>query len=153
MDFYDESNHPGKLPEPVTLIGPEDGSFVDANGAILSCDVSENSIGYELLFGRDPYHMVYLYSDTPTPPNEQITSFPFEQTWWTVKAYDQYGSTIYADPNCIIAENIMPQTIENITTTRQYSSIQQAVNDALDGQVIVISPGTVSYTHLRAHET
>ncbi|MFC1604819.1 FG-GAP-like repeat-containing protein [Planctomycetota bacterium] len=145
MNFYDETQFPGRLPEPVTLIGPEDGSFVDANGAILSCETSENSIGYQLLFGQDPYHMVYLFSDTHTPPNEQITSFPFEKTWWTVKAYDQYGSTIYADPNSIIAENVIPQPIENITTTRQYSSIQQAINDALDGQEIVISPGIYQY--------
>ena len=89
--------------------------------------------------------MVYLLSDTPAPPIEQITSFPFEKTWWTVKAYDQYGSTIYADPNSIIAENVIPQTIENITTTRQYSSIQQAINDALDGQEIVVSPGIYQY--------
>ena len=145
MNFYDETQFPGRLPEPVTLIGPEDGSFVDANGAILSCEISQNSIGYQLLFGRDLYHMIYLFSDTPTPPNEQITSFPFEKTWWTVKAYDQYGSTIYADPNSIIAENVIPQTIENITTTRQYSSIQQAINDALDDQEIVISPGIYQY--------
>jgi hypothetical protein len=145
MSFYDETQFPGRLPEPVTLIGPEDGSFVDANGAILSCEISENSIGYQLLFGQDPYHMIYLFSDTPTPPNEQVTSFPFEKTWWTVKAYDKYGSTIYADPNSIIAENVIPQTIENITTTRQYSSIQQAINDALDDQEIVISPGIYQY--------
>jgi hypothetical protein len=141
MDFYDEPNHPGRLPEPVTLVGPEDGAFVNANGAIFSCEISENSIEYLLLFGCDPYHMVYLLSDTPTPPVEQVAIFPFEKTWWTVKAYDQYGSTIYADPICIIAEDVIPQTIENITTAKQYPSIQQAVNDALDGQEIVISPG------------
>ena len=145
MDFYDETQFPGRLPEPVTLIGPEDGSFVDVDGAILSCEVSENSIGYQLLFGQDPYHMVYLYSDTPVPPNEQVTIYPFEKTWWTVKAYNQYGSTIYADPISIIPENVMLQSIENITTTKQYSSIQQAINDALDGQEIVISPGIFQY--------
>ena len=141
MDFYDEPNYPGRLPEPVTLVGPEDGAFVNANGKIFSCEVSENSIGYQLLFGCDPYHMVYLLSDTPAPPVEWVTVFPFEKTWWTVRAYDQYGSTIYADPICIIAEDVIPETIENITTTKKYSSIQQAVNDALDGQEIVISPG------------
>jgi hypothetical protein len=145
MDFYDESNHPGRPPEPVILSGPQDGTTVDVDGAVFSCEVSENSIGYQLLFGCDPYHMVYLISDTSTPPNEQINIFPFEQTWWTVKAYDQYGSTIYADPICINTENVIPQTIENITTTRQYSSIQQAINDALDGQEIVISPGICLY--------
>jgi hypothetical protein len=145
MSFFDEAKHPGRLPEPVTLIGPPDGAVVDANGAVFSCEVSENSIGYQLIFGKDPYHMTYLVSNTPNPPNDLITTFPFEQTWWTVKAYDLYGSTIYADPICINAENVMPQTIENITMTRQYSSIQQAINDALDGQEIVISPGIYQY--------
>jgi hypothetical protein len=39
-----------------------------------------------------------IISDTPTPPYEVITTLPFEETWWTVKVYDPYGSTIYADP-------------------------------------------------------
>ena len=145
MDFYDESNNPGKLPEPIMLIGPSDGSTVDADGTVLSCELSENSIGYQLLFGCDPYHMVYLFSDTPTPPKEQITSFPFEQTFWTVRAYDQYGSAIYADPIHIYAETVSVQTIKNETTGQRYASIQQAINDALDGQEIVISPGIYQY--------
>jgi len=98
MDFYDEPNHPGRLPEPVTLVGPVD--VGDPNGVLLTCDESENAIGYQLLFGPDPYRVMdyYIISDTPTPPNEVITTLPFEETWWTVKVYDQYGSTIYADP-------------------------------------------------------
>jgi len=100
MDFYDEPNHPGRLPEPVTLIGPENGAFVDANGAVFSCEESENVVSYQLLFGPDPYRVMdyNIISDTPNPPNEVVTEFPFEQTWWTVKVRDQYGSTIYADP-------------------------------------------------------
>ena len=30
--------------------------------------------------------------------------FPYEQTFWIVKVYDEYGSTIYADPICIYLE-------------------------------------------------
>jgi hypothetical protein len=106
MDFYDESNHPGRLPEPVTLVGPEDGAFVDANGVVFSCEESENAIGYQLLFGSEPYRVMnyIIVSDTPEPPIEVITTFPFEQTFWTVKVYDEYGSTIYADPICIYPE-------------------------------------------------
>ena len=37
IELYDESNYPGRLPEPVTLAGPEDGAFVDADGALFSC--------------------------------------------------------------------------------------------------------------------
>jgi hypothetical protein len=145
MDFCDEPNHPGRLPEPVTLVGPSDGAIVDANGAVLSCEVSENAVGYQLLFGRDPYRMVYLFSDTPSAPAEPVTAFPFEQCWWTVRAYDEYGSTIHADPMHIKAESVIAQTIENATTGQTYASIQQAINDALADDAIVVSPGVCQY--------
>jgi hypothetical protein len=111
MDFFDESNHPGRLPEPVTLIGPPDAAIVDSNGVVLSCEVSENAIGYQLLFGSEPYRVMdyMVVSDTPEPPTEVITTFPFEQTFWTVRIYDEFGSTIYADPICLHAENVIPK--------------------------------------------
>ncbi len=108
MDFYDEPNHPGRLPEPVTLVGPEDGAIVDANGALFSCEESENAIGYQLLFGSDPHRVMdyHIISDTPGPPTKIIKSFPYEQTWWTVRVYDSFGSTIYADPVCVYPEKV-----------------------------------------------
>ena len=101
---------PAGLPEPVFLIGPPDGAIVDANGVVLSCEVSKNAIGYQLLFGFEPYRVMdyMIVSDTPAPPTEVITSFPFDQTFWTVRVYDEFGSTIYADPICLYAENVMP---------------------------------------------
>ena len=110
MDFYDEPNHPGRLPEPVTLIGPEDGAIVDADGAVFSCEISENAVGYQLLFGSDPYRVMdyIVISDTPNPPVETITEFPCEKTWWTVRAYDSFGSTIHADPHCVNALVVSP---------------------------------------------
>ncbi|MHC4616246.1 MAG: PKD domain-containing protein [Planctomycetota bacterium] len=100
LEFYDETSYPGRLPEPVTLVGPNDGDFFDANGVLLSCEESENAVGYQLLMGSEPYRVAdyNVISDTPYPPNEVITTIPFGRTWWTVRAYDQYGSTIYADP-------------------------------------------------------
>jgi len=145
IDFYDEAIFTGILPEPVTLVGPSGGSFVDTHGVVLSCEVSENATGYQLLLGRDPHHMVYLLSDTPSPPTESIMSFPFEQTWWTVRAYDQHGSTIYADPLLISVESVSPQMIENALTGETYASIQQAINDARNGDEIVISEGTCQF--------
>lgn len=118
FDFYNESLYPGRLPEPVTLLGPADGNTVDANGAVLSCQLSENAVGYQLLFGPEPYHMDYLISDTVDPPTEVISTFPFEETCWTLRAYDQYGSTIYADPVCIKPQKTSPP-IGN-TTDQQY---------------------------------
>jgi hypothetical protein len=108
MDFYNEAQNPGRLPEPVTLFGPEDGAIIDANGALFSCEESENAIGYQLLFGSEPYRVMdyMIVSDTPVPPSEVITSFPYEQTWWTVQVYDAFGSTIYADPVCVYPEKV-----------------------------------------------
>jgi hypothetical protein len=110
MDFWDETNHPGRLPKPVTLVGPENGAIVDVGGAVFSCEESENAVGYQLLFGPDPYRVMdyLLISDTPGPPVRTISEFPFEQTWWTVKVYDSFGSTIYADPCCINAAVVSP---------------------------------------------
>ncbi|MFC1636025.1 hypothetical protein ACFL5Z_14385 [Planctomycetota bacterium] len=108
MDFWDEPNHPGRLPEPVTLIEPLD--VEDPNGFVLTCEESENAVGYELLFGTDPYHVMDydIISDTPTPPNHTITAIPSDKTWWTVRVRDRYGSTIYADPISMVAHNPNP---------------------------------------------
>ena len=105
MDFYDETQYPGRLPEPVTLLGPPDGTVLDANGVVLSCEVSENAVGYQLLFGSEPYKVMdyTIASDTPEPPSELITELPFVKTYGTVRVYDEFGSTIYADPLCIYA--------------------------------------------------
>ena len=108
MDLYNEQQYPGRLPEPVKLVGPEDGFYVSANGEVFSCEVSDNSVGYQLLFGSDPHRVMdyYVVSDTPDPPTEVITSSQFEETWWTIKVRDQYGSTIFADPVHVIFENV-----------------------------------------------
>jgi len=143
MDFYDEPNHPGRLPEPVTLVGPEDGFYVDADGAVFSCEVSENAIGYQLLFGPDPYRVMdyYIVSDTPEPPSEALASSPFDPTWWTIRVYDQYGSTIYADPFRVNFEKLDPLPIENINTGQGYGSIHHAIYEARRGDEIVVRPG------------
>ena len=99
MDFYNESIYPGKLPEPVTLVEPV--YVEDARGYILTCEESENAVGYDLLVGSDPYRVMdyEVISDTIAPPNEPTKIL--EDVWWTVRARDAYGSTIYADPQHI----------------------------------------------------
>jgi predicted outer membrane repeat protein/parallel beta-helix repeat protein len=83
----------------------------------------------------------YIISDTPNPPSEIVSTSPFDPTWWTVKVYDQYGSTIYADPVCVNFETLAPPTIKNLTTGQTYVIIQNAINDAQHGHEIVVSPG------------
>ena len=140
-----DAAHPARLPQPITLIGPENGAAVNSTGAFLSCAESMNAQGYRLLFGRDPYHMTYLFSDTASPPDTKVKTFPFKKTWWTVQAYDPHGSTIHADPLHINAEMVTPQTIENATTGQSYASVQQAINDAHSGDEIVVSSGPCQY--------
>jgi len=108
MDFDDIGNHPGILPEPVTLIEQID--VGDPNGFVLTCEESENAVGYELLFGDDPYRVMdyEVISDTSTPPNDIITTIPPDKTWWTIRVRDQHGSSIYADPISMVACNPNP---------------------------------------------
>lgn len=141
LRFYNESLYPAHIPEAVSLAGPEDGVVVDANGVVLSCDISENAVSYQLLFGAAPNRLNYLVSDTPGPPEETITIFPFETTYWTIKVRDEYGSTVYTDPIRIKAQNVTAQTIENITSGKRYNSIQDAINDAASADEIVVGPG------------
>ena len=139
-DYYDESNHPGRLPEPVTLVGPID--VGDPNGAVLTCEESENAVGYQLLFGSDPYRVMdyNVISDTPSPPNEVITKLPLDAGWWTVRVYDHYGSTIYADPIYISVSNLsLP--VENLIAGKKYGYLQDAINDAAPGDEIVVKEG------------
>ncbi len=88
---------PGLL-EPVTLLEPVD--VGDPNGLVLTCVKSKNAVSYELLFGTDPYSIMdyEIISDTPAPPNNVITTIPYDEIRWTVRVRDQFGSTIYADP-------------------------------------------------------
>jgi len=49
-----------------------------------------------------------VISDTPAPPNDVISTFPSDKTWWTVRVRDQYGSAIYAEPMSMVAYNPNP---------------------------------------------
>ena len=139
IDLYDESPHPGKLPEPVTLLGPIESA--EPNAAVLTCYESENAVGYELLVGSDPYRVMdyAVLSDTPMPPSRGITSLPFAESWWTVRVRDRYGSTIYADPRCL---NTLELRIVNSNTRKRYGCIQDAIDQAALNEEIVLGSGT-----------
>ncbi|MHC4507472.1 MAG: PKD domain-containing protein, partial [Planctomycetota bacterium] len=63
LKFYNESLYPGRVPELPTLVGPADGNTVDANGVVLSCQVCQNVVGYQLLMGPNPHDLKYVISD------------------------------------------------------------------------------------------
>jgi hypothetical protein len=102
MDFYNKSLYPGRLPEPVTLVAWADPSFPDddPNGVFLTSLESENAVGYQLLSGSDQHDVAHyrVMADSNAPPIVRLTALPLDHSWWTVKARDAYGSSIYADP-------------------------------------------------------
>jgi hypothetical protein len=102
MGFFNQSQYPGRLPEPVTLLESHDPALPedDPNSVILTCKESQNAVGYQLLSGSDPYDVAHynIVADSNSPPAIPIIKLPSSDTWWTVKARDAYGSTIYADP-------------------------------------------------------
>jgi parallel beta-helix repeat protein len=140
ISLFDGEIFPGKLPEPVTLVGPIDPG--NLGGAVLTCEHSANAIGYELLLGLEPGKITeyMVVSDTPEPPNEVITELPFERTWWTVRARDQHGSTIYADPTLIDAF-AFSLPVENLITGAKYGYLQDAIDDADPGDELVAGEG------------
>lgn len=101
--FTNQSLYPGKIMAPVQLTGPSDGDTITTNGSVFTCGTVQNATHYQLLFGSDPDHIASYtaISYTTNPPTQTITNLPYDKTWWTIKAYDQFGSTIYADPRLI----------------------------------------------------
>jgi parallel beta-helix repeat protein len=149
LDFLDESSYPGRLPEPVTLLVWKDDNEPNCLG--LSCKESENVIGYQLLRGPYPYNVSQydVISDTLYPPNHMITDIPDCDGWWTIRAYDQYGSTIYADP--IRLDSLDVNTpVANMTAGKRYQRIGDAIYLASDGDEIVVPPGTY-YENINFH--
>ena len=109
--FFNQSLYPGKILAPVKLTGPADGNTLDPNGATFGCGIVENAVHYQLLFGSSPDRVMdfNIISDSTNPPSQTISTLPLANTWWTVKAFDQFGSTIYADPRLIkLQENRAP---------------------------------------------
>jgi hypothetical protein len=102
MSFFNESEYPGMLPEPVRLLvrDYERLSGVDPNGIVLTCEESENAAGYQLLSGSDPHHVAHynIVAESNSPPSITVGMLPASDTWWTVKVRAAHGSTIYADP-------------------------------------------------------
>ena len=136
--FFNQSLYPGKILAPVRLTGPADGDTLGAGGVAFSCEPVENAVGYQLLFGSDPDRVMdyNIISDTPNPPSQIMLTLPLEHTWWTVRAYDQFGSTIHADPRLIkLPENRRPVAD---------AGPDRVLHAGLDGKATVVLNGSAS---------
>jgi hypothetical protein len=89
----DPDAHPGLVLEPVALIGPEHGATARPGGEILSCEPSRHAIRYELLLGPGPDELQVAVGPSPAPPVVQVVDLPFEPTYWTIRAQDEFGSS------------------------------------------------------------
>jgi hypothetical protein len=100
---FNETQFPGRLPEPVTLLNPTQST--DQPGVVLGCEPSRNAVTYELLLGDKPAPVdeYNVAATSVTPLQVVLTELPYAVTWWTVRARDAYGSTIHADPQPLSA--------------------------------------------------
>ncbi|MCF7975688.1 MAG: right-handed parallel beta-helix repeat-containing protein [Phycisphaerae bacterium] len=140
-----ETLYPGRIPQPVTLQGPNDGDRVTDDGVILTCDLDPDAVQYDLLLGPDPWHLVHLVCQTNTPPEDMIQILPYEPTYWTIRTTDAFGSTTYPEPRCLFSDQISHPEIKNESTQKHYRSIQEAIDQARQGDVIVVGPGLYAY--------
>ena len=129
--LFNQSQFPGKILAPVELTGPADGAILPPAGAAFGCEPVENAVRYQLLVGAAPDRVMdyAVLLDTLTPPAHMLATLPHQNAWWTVKAIDQFSSSIYADPRRIkLPENRPP--IAN-------PGPNQVVYAGLDGQARV----------------
>jgi hypothetical protein len=106
IGYYNQSSYPGKILAPVKLIGAPDGYDAGTHEALLWCLPCENAVKYELLMGPDKHSMIYKICESNQPIQKFVIEFPFKNTYWTIKSYDQFGSSIFADPIVIKSDNI-----------------------------------------------
>ncbi len=140
LDYYNKDTYPDRLLQPVRLSGPEDGTVIGAEGVVLTCLGCVQAVRYQLLFGSSPSRVDHIVSETTLPPRQTIKQFPFETTYWTVKAFDMHGNSIYAEPLTIRSDHPY-EPVENIDLRKRYPYIQLAVDEAEDGEHIVVEPG------------
>ncbi|HPC95272.1 MAG TPA: right-handed parallel beta-helix repeat-containing protein [Sedimentisphaerales bacterium] len=141
MVFANEAVWPGTLPEPVTLIGPV--RIGQTNNIILTCKESHNAVGYQFLVGSDPARVMdfEVISDTPGPPQIDLSDLPPDAPWWTVRVYDRFGSTIHADPVRVAEIGSLSFRVRNVTRAREYASLRAAIEDADSHNEIVAQEG------------
>jgi hypothetical protein len=108
LQQFDQVSFPGKLPEPVTLVGPADGSLAGTAGVTLGCQASENVVAYQLLFGEDRRNPAVVF-ESASPPSVPTGPLPPGRTFcWTVRVRDSFGTTIHADMRTLLSAPGLP---------------------------------------------
>ena len=147
--FDNQTAWPGKILAPVQLTGPTNGSTLAPAGATFGCQPVENAVRYQLLFGSDPSRVMdfSIITDTTNPPSQLVSTLPLASTWWTVMAYDQFGSTMYADPSLISRPANRPPIARAGPDQVLYAGLDGTAPVTLDGSGSTDSDGDpLSYT-------
>lgn len=140
---YDETNYPGKLPEPISLrpIQTTTGTDGTTNSLLFSCEHSRNSTRYQLVFGASPNQMETVAAETTeAEPVFEVDSIPHEPTWWMIKAFDAHGSSIHSDPRAI-SQTAFGMPVRNATSFETYATVQDALDYSEPGDTITVQPG------------
>jgi hypothetical protein len=97
MVLYDPRRGPyGRLPEPLTLVGPDDGAVVNHLGTTLGSDPSINAVTYSVRFGQSPDSLPVV-ATSATPPQYDTGPLLAGQTYyWSIDATEAYGMTYRA---------------------------------------------------------
>ena len=140
LEHLDVLQLPASLPEPVVLLDPHNPG--DYAGVVLTCLECRNAVSYELLVGPTAHDLrrCVVLSTTAAPPSNYIVQLPFDKCWWTIRVHDAYGSTIHADPR-FISRSALAWPVINPTTSQRYMRIQDAIHEALDGDVLTVGKG------------
>jgi len=109
LEHRDADSAPGRLPEPVRLLGPDDGAEVGRRGTILSCQPSENAVQYTLLLGPALDDLAVAAPIGAQPPVYHLAELPHDPTYWTIRVTDAHGSTIAADPRRLCLHRAHPR--------------------------------------------
>lgn len=123
LGFRNYARYPGRLPQAAQLVGPADSAVVGQKGALMSCRPSENAVQYELLIGTHPVKPGEPVSVSPHPPAPVVSGFASDPVYWTVRAQDVYGTSVYADPRALI-------------TTPQASPVSLSILEPVSGTAV-----------------
>ncbi len=102
LEFYDFDEYPGALPQPVELVGAPDGTPA-RNNVLMTATTSENAVEYEFVVGHQPGAPGVNLGSGTLPPVKRGQDLTFSPLYWTVRAKDAYGTTVYPSPRYLTA--------------------------------------------------